>query len=493
MPYTEFCCRSGGSNLNAGSRSGSSTEPGTAPDLTYASGSWVAATGVFTVASGNPQSDGVAVGDFASVYAVGATTTGFVGRVTAVSTTTITVSLSAISGTAPTDGAGNRTLRIGGAWAGPTGASGFPFNFLTTALQNAAGDPPRANFKSDTNFAVTATTTDALAGPRVFQGYTSAYGDGGRGVIDGGTTGASYVLLTLSGANNVLADMTFKNNGATGSATGVTLSGRHGLYWRVTVNSVRGSGITATGAVSLYLECEAYACNQSNTALFGGISTGTTQQVFRRCFAHDNAGSNSHGFVTSASANLNVTFEQCIADSNGGNGFYLRGTGGSIGQLQTLLNCDSYSNGGAGVRIVALSTGNGVFLESCNLVKNGTYGVDQEDVLTTHTIVMMNCGFGAGTQANTSGQTNISNKLFVEVGTVTYPNDVTPWVDPANGDFRVTLAAAKAAGRGAFTQTQGGHAGTVGYPDIGAAQHQDAGGGGGGLRLPRPMNGGYSA
>jgi hypothetical protein len=68
VAYTEFCCRSGGSNLNAGTRTGNTTVPGTAADFTYAGGSWVSGTGVFTVASGNPQSDGVAVGDFVSIY-----------------------------------------------------------------------------------------------------------------------------------------------------------------------------------------------------------------------------------------------------------------------------------------------------------------------------------------------------------------------------------------------------------------------------------------
>src|SRR4051812_30524080 len=121
MAFTEFACRSGGSNLNAGTRTGSSTVPGTSADFTYASGTWVSATGVFTVASGNPSSDGVAVGDFASVYADGASVTTLVGRVTARTTTTITVSTSALSGTT-TDGTSNRTLKIGGAWKGPNAA-----------------------------------------------------------------------------------------------------------------------------------------------------------------------------------------------------------------------------------------------------------------------------------------------------------------------------------------------------------------------------------
>src|SRR5439155_4988747 len=111
-----LCCRSGGSNLNAGTRTGNTTVPGTSANLTYASGTWVQSTGVFTVASGNPVNDGVAAGDFASVYPDAATVTPFVGRVTTRDATTITVSLTAKMGTAPVDGTTNTTLKIGGAW-----------------------------------------------------------------------------------------------------------------------------------------------------------------------------------------------------------------------------------------------------------------------------------------------------------------------------------------------------------------------------------------
>jgi hypothetical protein len=69
-------------------------------------------------------------------------------------------------------------------------------------------------------------------------------------------------------------------------------------------------------------------------------------------------------------------------------------------------------------------------------------------------------------------------------GNVTYANDVTPWTDPANGDFRISLAAAKGAGRGTYTQTAASYAGTVGYPDIGAAQST----GGGGSSSSRMVN-----
>ena len=74
---------------------------------------------------------------------------------------------------------------------------------------------------------------------------------------------------------------------------------------------------------------------------------------------------------------------------------------------------------------------------------------------------------------NVSGMYNIPTKYTMEeIGTIIYPVDVTPWVAPDTGDFRISLSQAKNAGRGFWLQT-GAYSGTVGYPDIGAAQHID--------------------
>lgn len=455
MPFTEFCCRSGGSNLNAGTRTGSSTEPGTAADLTYASGNWVAGTGVFTVASGDPVADGVAVGDFVSVYADGSTVTGFVGRVTARTTTTITVSLSAKAGTAPADGTGNRTLKVGGAWQGPNGTSGFPFTFVASTLTNASSELPRINAKNDATYSITASVAPTTANNGItIQGYTTSYGDFGKAIIDGGTSGASYNLFSPATNKLTVLDFIFQNNGATGSAHAVS-STANIIFQRCVANSVRGIGFFGGRCV----ECEAYACNQSNTSGYGGYYSVSYAE---RCISHDNTGSNSNGFSVSP------FMVNCIAESNGRNGFDISTSG-------HLLNCDAYNNTSDGINISGSSTE--VSIANCNLVKNGGYGINGAASSPAGTV--SNCGFGAGTQANTSGQTNGLGTMSVS-GSVTYPNDVTPWVDPANGDFRINLADAKGAGRGAFTQTAASYTGTVGYPDIGAAQHQDSGSGGGG-------------
>jgi hypothetical protein len=123
-----------------------------------------------------------------------------------------------------------------------------------------------------------------------------------------------------------------------------------------------------------------------------------------------------------------------------------------------------YNNTSNGINIAtALSTH--VWIENCNFVKNGGAGINNISVINTGFVY--NCGYGAGTQANGSGDT-INN--LVQSGTVTYGSNLTPWVDPANGDFRINLLAANFAGRGAFTETASSYAGTIGTPDIGAAQ-----------------------
>lgn len=459
MPFTEFCCRSGGSNLNAGTRTGSSTEPGTTADLTYASGSWVASTGVFTVASGNPSSDGVAVGDFASVYANGSTVTGFVGRVTARDTTTITVSLTAKAGTAPTDGTGNRTLKIGGAWQGPNGASGFPFSLTTIgALTNTAGDAPRFNLKDDQTYSVTAAVTSASAGPYVVQGYTTSYGDLGRFVLQRSSN--NFTLLALLGNYITLADAIIDQNSGTGAVCNVATPLQTSFY-RCVFRNTSGSGMVLNSYGSYMEECEFHTISGVNGALqLNNVAT------IVRCFFHDCSGRPGLYTTNVAPASAGSTIIDCVFDSCGADGV--------VADVRGLifLNCDFYNNTGDGIDCSGSAIAP-IRIQNCNFVKNGGYGI-RMPASGQVTGRVTNCGFGSGTQANTSGQTTGGQAIDVS-GSVTYASDVTPWVDPANGDFRINLAAAKGAGRGAYTQTAASYSGTVGYPDIGAAQHQDSG------------------
>lgn len=455
--FEEKYCRSGGDNLNSGSTTN------VAAINTYAGGTFVRATGVFTPASGDPVADGVTNGAWASIYTTaGATVATCVGLVTNVSTTTITISQVALAGAVAnvSEAAAASTCKIGGAWKGPNAAVSFPFGFATAQMTNNPTIYPRVNFMADATYVISAAMTHSLNGPIRFQGYTATPGDLGKATIDDTTAGAGIVLLTVSGGNVDLLDFIFANTGATSStpAAGINLSGASCTFSRVVIHDVRATGI-AVGSVSILVECEAYTCNKANAAQTAGFSLTSGARALR-CISHDNSTANGAGFVLGSSS----VAVGCIADSNGTNGFLL-----NSGSCLIMQGCDAYNNGGHGAEIF-LATAGAYSIENCNFVKNGGWGITSSATLRNGRIV--NCGFGAGTEANALGNINGTGAIN-ETGTVNYANNVTPWVDPANGDFRITLTAAKSAGRGAFTQTASSYAGTVAYPDIGAAQATD--------------------
>jgi hypothetical protein len=460
MAYTEFCCRSGGSNMNGGAIA-SGGEPATSPVYTATNGDWNSGTGVFTPTSGDPSAT-VTVGDFAHVFLDGATTPVFVARVTAVNATTITTSTTVAFGTAPTTAGTGISINVGGAWSGPSGAVIWPFGsmkFLTNAV-----NAPRVNLKNDQTYSISASLTANQAGPTIWQGYTSTFGDGGRATIDGSTNTIALLNFTTSTANEAV-DLICQNNGASGSNAAFT-TGTATVFRRCVANTVRGAGFLSSGFVGVALFCEAYACNASNTASSGGFVT-IAQAI--GCISHDHVGSNNCGFVTVA------TMVNCIADTCGLRGVEIASTNAIV----VLHGCELYNNASDGVRSSA--TRAAILATNCNFINNGTggtgYGINI--TATDGTLIERNCGFGGGTEANTTGTVNVATGCASEsVGRVTYANDVTPWTDPANGDFRISLAAAKGVGYFTPTQTAGSYAGTVGYPDIGAAQHQETASGG---------------
>ncbi len=141
----------------------------------------------------------------------------------------------------------------------------------------------------------------------------------------------------------------------------------------------------------------------------------------------------------------------------------------TTGGYASISQCDFYNNGFFGIDTT--STGGVVVeIENCNFIKNGTFGILSDAGSNLRHGYIRNCAFGSGTQTNSSGGIDARLTGVLESGSITYAADVTPWVDPANGDFRINLTAAKSVGAGSFTETASSYAGTIGYPDIGAAQ-----------------------
>lgn len=454
MTYQEFYCNpSTGSQMNGGF-----PESGGIYPYTKTNGNWNSGTGVFTVASGNPQSDGITVGDYAAVYNDGATTPVFSGRVTARTTTTITVDVTTNKwGTPPTTSATGRTITVGGSLKGPNAADSYPFGSFTSSMTNANGNPVRVDLKNNASYVISANITMSQGGI-VMQGYSSTAGDGGRAVID--CNANAIVGINISASNCCLIDLEVKNNGSSGTNNAITNTGAGILYWRVVCRDIRGGGINAVGTGCLALECEAYNCNKSNTANLGGFNVGLGHCI--RCISHDNStGSNCHGFVLTGAAS-GVGLKDCIAETNAGSGIKITSSG-----IYTIDGCDLYNNTLNGIDATTSASAQ-MFVLNCNVIKNGSTGIAHSST-ATFPAFLFNNGYGSGTQAN-GGSGATSGRGIQETGAVTYASNVTPWVDPANGDFRINLAAAIGAGRGSFLQTAASYAGTDSAPIIGAAQ-----------------------
>lgn len=468
--FTEFYCNySTGSNMNGGS------DANTSPSYSATNGGWNSGTGVFTPTSGNPSASGVSVGQFAHVFADGGTTPTFIGRVTAVSSTTVTVSTTAKSGTAPGTSGTGISINVGGCWKGPNGGEDFPLDVITNAATDTSGNHVRVNMKDTATYAISASIVPNQAGPITVQGYTSTVGDGGRATIDGSTN--TIVLLapgtTCDGWE--FADLIFSNNGTSGSNNGVTIqSGCSNIgFFRCKFTTLRGYGLSMCGGDGVVTECEFTACNGANSFSGGGALLGSNNTTFRRCCFHDITGSNSLGIYVTTSG----TIDRCIFDTiasgggDGSGGIYWRSGAQLAITTSDFYNCSiglsSYHDVGAG---------NYCLIENCNFTKNAGYAIALNAGSVKAFGRIINCGFGQGTEANSSGKYNSATQLHFDMtGEVLYTSNVSPYSDAANGNFTLTSSQAKNAGRGAFAT---GLTSTVGYPDIGAAQHQDSGGGG---------------
>ncbi len=461
--FTEFYCQSGGSNLNAGS-----TTNNTAAYTGVGDSDGISK---FTPSDGSTPASTVSVGDFASIYVTaGATVAVYISRVTIVAAGVngaITTSTSVKTGTIPASSGTAHTItcKVGGAWPGPLGtAVSIPFNVGTGfgLLVNTNGDFVRLNLKNDQTYSI---TTPLACGNgmnnTIIQGYSSTPGDArgntaNRATIDGGTT-AMILVNDQANAIHTWKDINFAHNGTTGTSNLFSTSLGATTIMRCSFAHGRGAGLNLQSASNLIVECEAYDNNLSNTSQSGGIiGINNGGSLFLRCVSHDNTGSNTDGFFSNSVAD---TYISCIADTNGANGF--RRTATSTNAPNRFQNCDAYNNVGDGIQLTRNPQ-----IENCNFIKNGGYGINVTDAHQNGEV--SNCGYGAGSMVNTTADSNLGS--VIENGKVTYASGATPWVDPANGDFRINNTQALGAGRGAFNTIAPSYAGTVGYPDIGAAQ-----------------------
>lgn len=252
---------------------------------------------------------------------------------------------------------------------------------------------------------------------------------------------------------------------------------------------VDGAGLTSSAGftaafLSRFYRCTAKNCKNHgfNVSLSGVTMTWcdatgcATNPAFRAghglcCVAWSNT---STGFGSA----LDSSWTRCLSVNNSGassDGFS-QGTGVSI----RLVECTAYGNGRDGMRFNAFSTGVEARAEAClsyantgtNFNASGAYGQAR----------LEKCAAGIGGVSSA----NVANlNLNMQAGNITLTAD--PFTAKGSGDFSLNNTAGggelcRASGVGAFPGIS-----TTTYPDAGAAQHQDAGGGGGSVAFS-PFN-----
>lgn len=470
--YTEFYCQSNGSNLNAGSTTGTAGD-GT-PKYSSAGGNWTNSTRTFTPTDGSNPSLSCAVGDFASVYVtIGATTATYIGRLTTVTNATngtLVLSGTAVVGTDPSNGTGTMTIKVGGAWLGPNVASSFPFGFALANLVDTNGDGVRVNMKNDANYSLTSAITIGTSSSITIQGYNSSVGDGGKAVLTSSSTSASNFTLSANAASFI--DLIWVNTGGSGTNALVSTSGAGNLFVRNVFHGGRNQGTVVSAATAFY-ECEWYGNNTSNTASSAALYGSTSPVLVAYSIIHDQA----FGSGIFNAASQMIVINSVIAN-NPTDG--ILETSSTQGTFTHLLNDDIYNNTTDGFSSTAAANIGPCLMVNNNFVKNGAKGINFTQVAATG--LTYNNGYGSGTQAN--GAVDVLASIQHTATDVTYASGVTPWINPVTGNFSINLAAAEGTGRGVFTETTNEVAptptptasgtptpyiGTVGYPDIGAA------------------------
>ena len=306
--------------------------------------------------------------------------------------------------------------------------------------------------------------------PTQVRGYDQARGD-----LYPGSTGTRPVLRCDADLGNSL--LSFSNSGwmvasleiakGTGSFTrGVVVNSITQLV-NIKVSGFADRGIYSSSAGVLVAACEITAGAAGSSY---AINTGGSCVVYA-CHVHDNP---CPGMFFSTSSSL---VQSClIANNSGANSHGVRFAGVGV-----LLDCTIRGNGGDAVRFTAGSYG-ATLVRNNIFAGNGGYG--------------MNYSTGAGVPAlwaldGNAYYNNLAGRFnFDDAGTVNPVNasgpyinshdvglapplSASPFVDPANGDFRLNDAAgAGGALRGVGVPRQWPGSAVLSYRDFGAASSQ---------------------
>lgn len=336
------------------------------------------------------------------------------------------------------------------------------FASLGKACATATASGDRIFVKSGT-YTLTSTTNNAnggrftiALGVRV-EGYNSTIGDLGTAPVISAGSLTSFTMCTLNASFNVrpaqLVNIEF--NGQSNSAViGVNNSASFTTFInRVLVRNCT-TGFTGTAGQSCIFNSSAISCGTgflNQYALIGCIAQSCSS------FGYDGYKNAIH----------------CIAANNGNSGYRAVNFIGT-----STLNCTSHGNTNYGFDLTYDIGIIGNCIASSNSLHGYSLGGSSPNGMPA---------FNNANWNNTSGANRFTSA--VEIGQINLT--ANPFTDSTNLDFTLN----NTSGGGALLRSAGFpgaiQGGNTGFLDVGC--YQAAAGGGGGLILPRPMNGGYSA
>ncbi len=367
MSFTEFYVIGGGSgaNNNAGTTTGAHT-------VSVVNGSWSTVTNIYTGTSGT-EFAGTSAGEYASVFADGATVAVMIAKIDSVGALGVSITLSTTErwGTAPTTGAGTRSCKVGGSHTSELPwASGGLGSVAPTTVST------RVNWKQAT-YTIVASRTFSNAGttttPIWFRGYNTTPGD-----CDSDPTLArpllsvnSTFVLTMNGAHQYWTSINF-----TGSRSGtiVALSGAGSKFIRCQVENTSSNVLAIAATFSSATNIIAYSWFKTPaTATTTGVISNSSNSSYYGCIAEGG------GLACFNIATGTGIFVQCIT-LGGVNGFL-----STTGQARILF-CTVYNSSGDGIKWTGTPSANTAVVLGCLLSNCTGYGINNASGTNTNDI-----------------------------------------------------------------------------------------------------------
>jgi hypothetical protein len=449
LAFTDFYINPNGSDLNAGSTSGSAI-------YTSTSGNWNG-TSVFTPTDGSTPANSVNVGDWCSVYPNSNSVAPYIAKVTAVGSGvngTITLSTSNYFGTAPASNSGSISIRDGGAWA--------DFGIIGSGAALSTGtvtQSTRINIQAGTYANNTTTLTFALAGaattPLWWRGYQNTPGDqDGNPTATAGTNIPSITFTTgqmvLSGNHQTFSSMDV-SGACTASGGQVKSSGSPILLYRFrsTNTAANTNSVALSGNSTLLTTISCYFKATTTATATATIASGS-------CRVH---GCYFTGGAIGLKIGITTTVTDSVFDTCGGDAI-------QVGAAAIIANCSIYNPSGNGINATTVPN-NGVLIANCyfdSVTSASKYAITNSTGTNTDLIVCL-----ANAYYNCTGTVNGLGDfpLVFDNGSLV----ASAFVNPGSQNFTINSIGYGLAFPGGFEKL----ASSVGYLDVGALQHQGGG------------------